>query len=605
MTTSKTLGKSIKAARVPRLLTLDFGNHIPSREVADELLDGYLRTFETVYRVLHVPTFRQEYEKYWQNPQGAREVFVIQLQLCMALGAVLRDEKFSLRKLALRWIYEARLWLLQPSEKSRVNLSGMQVWCLVHLSRDLCGVGSDLVWVSAGTMMRMALYIGLHRDPDRLPAMSLLAAESRRRLWATILEILVQSSMESGGPPLISSDDYDCKPPGNYNDEDLVSDTTSPAPLPKPATTFTDSSVQIALLSSTHIRLQIAAYLNSFRSTPSYDKTLDLNSDLTAASRSLDALLRIYQTQSPGVSSFQLSVAEHITQRYFFALHLPWLGFAKDDPRYFFSRKVTVEIAMRNQRKSKAHGSLGSESGRDAPKPDDFGRLLICGTGGYRYVGTQCMLVLTLELIWNLEEQRCALRSVTAGEPASAPACATRPRGIIGLGFGILGAQSDINEEMVEMLNDAATWLRARIKAGEINIKGYLFGKCMLAEIEGLQDGADEEELRRRLRQCATDAAVECLDHLKELSAAEAAQVGMGMTGSAPQATGMGSVAVPRYTGMDGSAVPGPGDGNVYESMDTGTTGTMTDWDWDVFQDPNYNFSLNLNLGGMDLIFGS
>lgn len=192
---SKTLGRQIKALRVPQIMSLEFGNHVPSKQLADELVEAYLRTYETIHRVLHIPSFRLEYARYWQNPKGARQAFVIQLQLCMAIGAVLHDDHFSLRSLAVRWVYEARFWLFQPSEKSRMNLSGLQICCLVHLARDVCGVGSDLVWASAGSLMRMALYIGLHRDPDHLPKMSLLAAETRRRVWATILEILVQSSM--------------------------------------------------------------------------------------------------------------------------------------------------------------------------------------------------------------------------------------------------------------------------------------------------------------------------------------------------------------------------------------------------------------------------
>lgn len=572
----KALGRTIKAARVPRLLSLDFGQHIPPKDLADELLEAYFRTFESVYRVLHVPSFRLEYGRYWQNPQGAREAFVIQLQLCMAIGAVLHDEKYSLRKLAFRWIYEARLWLMQPSEKSRINLSGLQVWCLVHLARETCGLGTDLVWVSAGTMMRMALYTGLHRDPDHLPRMSMLAAETRRRLWATILEILVHSSIESGGPPLISLQDYDCKPPGNYDDEDLFGDdVTAPTPAPRPVPAFTDTSVQIALLASIRVRLAISSYLNEFRSVPSYDKTLVLNSDLTAAWRRLDALLRICQSQQPGLSAFQLAFTEHIMRRYFLALHLPWLGSARDDPRYFFSRKLCVEIGMRNQKEIRAHGALGSES--SGPQRDDFGSLLICASGGYRYTGTQCLLALTLELVWNLEEHRNALQSLNGAFPGATPA----PASTTATGFGILGSSAESNKEMLDIVRDSTLWMRARLRAGEVNIKGYLFARAILAEAEGLDQGLGDDELQPLVRDATAESAVETLKILKEIHAAEAAQTGVGVTGSAT--SGMGSVPHARYTGMDGTQVSAPDNGSGgYEAMGTGSGGAMADWDWDA-----------------------
>lgn len=620
MTASKALGRAIKASRQSHHLSWEFGKRVPPKNLADELLEAYFRTFEKVYRILHVPSFRLEYDRYWRNPEGARDVFVIQLQLCMALGAVLHDEKYSLRHLAMRWIYEARLWLMQPREKQRVNTPGLQVWCLVHLAREVCGSGPDLVWASAGTMMRMAVYTGLHRDPDHLPKMSLLAAETHRRLWATMLEILVQSSMESGGPPLISTNDFDTKPPGNYNDDDLLGDHVAP----KPMTTITDTSVQIALLSSLEARLQVASHLNEFRSILSYEKTLAIHSDLKAASRSLDTLLRVYQSQQPGLSSFQLCVVEHTVQRSFLALHLPWLGSAKNDPRYFFSRKLCVEIALHNQKEGKAHGFLGGDNG---PQPDDFGQLLICGSAQYRYVGIQCLFVLTLELMWELEEQRNALYSLNAtigtsagvttsrvATPAPAPAAAaatvqsaaTPDVGGLGLslGSGLFGSShtSGRDNEMLSVLRCATQWMRARIRAGEVNVKGYLFGRSMLAVAEGLQRGLTDEDLHPLMRQASTDATVAALDILKEIHAAEAERAANEESGGTSSSGETSNVPLPRLPGADGLQVPVPGqggEGEGFEADDTGSSGTY--WDLDIV-------SLSLNdirvaVDGADPIF--
>ncbi|KUI54584.1 hypothetical protein VP1G_01931 [Cytospora mali] len=599
---SKALGRQIKAARVPTMVSLEFGKHIPPKELADDLLESYFRTFETVYRILHVPSFRLEYNRYWQNPKGAREAFIIQLQLCMAIGAVLHDDTYSLRGLAVRWVYEARLWILKPSEKSRLNLSGLQAWCLIHLSRDVCGIGGDLVWASAGTMMRMALYIGLHRDPVHLPKMSLLAAETRRRVWATVLEILVQSSMDSGGPPLISTNDYDTQPPGNYNDEDLLNDTaSSETPQPKPIGTFTDTSIQIAILKCIKIRLDIAAYLNEFRSITSYDKSLSLNSGLTTASRGLDALVRVYQSQQPGPSSFQLRVIEHMIQRYFLALHLPWLGSAREDPRYYFSRKMCVEIGLRYHKEAKAHGYLSRDDGT-FEQPDDYGRLLICGSGGFRYIGTQCLLTATLELLWELEERIEGARSLGLGDSSSfgatpsvaTPSSASTP----GVSIGLLGASGQ-DGEMLDILRHSAAWMKARIKAGEVNIKGYLFTRAMLAEAEGLAAGATEEEVEHALKERCIEAAKDSLNMLKEMYAA---MCNGGPLAGETDASGRAT----SYTGMNGTQIPVNGVEVDYPALDTTSSGQMSsDWDWDIMQDPGFNFNFNLSLGGMDLVFGN
>lgn len=42
---------------------------VPSRKVADQLLRLYLDTFETTFRVLHIPTFLQQYKNYWASGQ--------------------------------------------------------------------------------------------------------------------------------------------------------------------------------------------------------------------------------------------------------------------------------------------------------------------------------------------------------------------------------------------------------------------------------------------------------------------------------------------------------------------------------------------------------
>lgn len=557
---------------------MDYGQRMPRREVADKLLEAYLRTFEKLYRIIHVPSFRQDYETYWKAPQKAREAFVIQLQLCMALGTLLQDDKYSMRNLAVHWIHEARLWMLQASDKSQIDHSGLQIMCLAHLARDACGIRDDLVWASAGTLMRMALYTGLHRDPDHLiPRMSLLTAEMRRRLWATIMEILVLSSMESGGPPLLAMQDFDTKAPGNFNDADLLGDDISTTtPSPHPVTEFTDTSVQIALLSSIKIRLQISSYLNEFRSVPTYDRTLALSSDLTSVCRSLDAILLVYQSQQPSLSDFQLPVTEHIIQQYFLALHLPWLGLAKNDAKYYFTRKLCTDVALHNQKKAMVHGCLGIDG--DAV-PDDFGRLLICASSGFRYIGIQCLLVLITVLIWELEEHRTALRSLdTSGSGLNLTTAIANPAGTLGMSFGIPGSRTSQSDEIVDVIRRSSNWTRARIKAGETNVKGYHFGAVMLAEAEGLLRGLSDAELATLVQNAASEAAKTSLEILKGVHAAEVGDE------DCAQATGTGVMRSPRYMAVDGAQIPEPGED--LESMNIGSSSTLNDWDWDAVSEP-------------------
>ncbi|KKY34021.1 hypothetical protein UCDDA912_g06052 [Diaporthe ampelina] len=349
--------------------------------------------------------------------------------------------------------------------------------------------------------------------------------------------------MDSGGPPLISPFDYDTKPPGNYNDEDLLRDTTaSEVPEPKPLTTFTDTSIQIGLVRTIKVRTEIAAYLNDFRSVTSYEKSLAINSELTTASRSLDALLRAHKNQNPSPSPFQLRTVEHIMQRYFLAIHLPWLGLAKDDPRYFFSRRLCVEAGLRHHRVVKTHMSTDPAQ-KASQESDDFGRLLVCGSGSVRFIGTQCLLAATLEFVWELDERLEGARSLDLSTTATTST--TSAASTSGARMGFMGPMVD-EGEMLNVLRYTVEWMRARIKAGEVNIKGFLFATAVLAEAEGLTKYASEEQLK------------------DIVSAAQDAFSGMG----------------------------------DFEQL-------SRDWDWDFLQDPSYNLNFNINLGGMDLVFSS
>ncbi len=214
----------------------DFG--LPSRALADELIDCYMRSTESIYRVVHVPMFRREYEAMWQgfapvSPSSSTAAaaskpdpgFLAQLKLMLAIGTATHRDFPTLRTRAARWYYAAHLWISEPEFKVHLTMQVLQVHILLLLAREAAALSGSLIWISVGDLMRSAVYMGLHRDPCCLPKrISQLAAEMRRRLWNTILELAISSSIDAGAPPMISLHDFDTQPPGNFSDEDLVED---------------------------------------------------------------------------------------------------------------------------------------------------------------------------------------------------------------------------------------------------------------------------------------------------------------------------------------------------------------------------------------------
>ena len=93
--------------------------------------------------------------------------------------------------------------------------------------------------------------------PTILPT---LHTEIRRRLWYTILELVVQSSLDARMPPRISWDDFDTEIPSNVNDDEL---RNMEAEIQwSPRSRFTDTSTQLALIDSPRKHLHIVQLLN-------------------------------------------------------------------------------------------------------------------------------------------------------------------------------------------------------------------------------------------------------------------------------------------------------------------------------------------------------
>ncbi|KAK5996985.1 Transcription factor lepE-like protein [Cladobotryum mycophilum] len=472
----KTLGRKIKKNRVKKpLSSTDMGTQIPSRQLADQLVENYLRTFEGVFRIVHVPTFRSDYERYWQNPAASNESFVILLQL---------------------YVVDA------PPEKKRVNITGVQILCLLTLAKSTCSVGHDMSWIMAGTLVRKAMFLGLHRDPKHLGGMTIYRAEIHRRLWATVLELNMQFSFEAGGAPLISTAHYDTQPPANLNDDELSDDKDGDKPAGHPSDVPTQTSVQRALVSTIPLRINLINHINNNRPGDAYEETLRFNSSLTKACRAMTQLLTSLRNKpdSP-VRSFHISVAEMFLYRCFHSLHQPVIVRYVDDARFFFSRKMCLDSALKLLHiwglpdawvPTTAAGSASDDDDDDV-MDRDLKRLITNGTGIFRNIASQAMLIITIELLHR-----------KTGEATS-------------LGYLPTVGGSDLHARLVA----AQAWNLARARAGETNTKGIIFIRACLAHVDALEAGLDSKEKVKSIFQAATEVSRQCWEILKEVAERE------------------------------------------------------------------------------------
>lgn len=76
-----------------------------------------------------------------------------------------QDKSPLARSLVCLWIQFAHVWASGPTDKARLSIGGLQVQCLLVLARQVLAIGADLVYITMGQVIHMAIHMGLHRDP--------------------------------------------------------------------------------------------------------------------------------------------------------------------------------------------------------------------------------------------------------------------------------------------------------------------------------------------------------------------------------------------------------------------------------------------------------
>ncbi|KAL4878227.1 fungal-specific transcription factor domain-containing protein [Aspergillus karnatakaensis] len=335
--------------RVKNGKALQLEEMLPPRNIADELLNLYISTFETTYRILHLPSFLREYETYWTAPGSADTVFTAKLLSLMAAAscfinsATTVNGKDTLHDVAVGWILGVQSWIGSLFVSATAKFDILQIQCLLMIARQALAVDGDVVWISSGSLIHSATAIGMHRDPARFAKMTPFWAEMRRRLWATILELDLQASVDMGVAPSIDLDQYDCDLPSNCDDADLTEDMLE-APLGKDGAILTQCSFQTMLAHSLPIRLRIAKAVNSLKFKLSYDDALNLSEDLVR--RMNEALVPFPAPASNTSPSFARSFMMFLMQRSLLILHRPFSLSISLSPKYSYSRKVCLESAL-------------------------------------------------------------------------------------------------------------------------------------------------------------------------------------------------------------------------------------------------------------------
>ncbi|GIJ91171.1 hypothetical protein Asppvi_010136 [Aspergillus pseudoviridinutans] len=482
----RALRKSIKSHRAVTLddPVPDLRATIPPRPVCYELVQCYLRTFEPIYRVLHIPSFWESYRIFWTEPQSSPVSFLMKLVLILAIGTAFYPDRTSaidnrFLRLKPKWVYAAQWWLTGPSEETTASLDGLQVFCLLLTARKVCRLGTSYV-LSANSLIDMAMRLGVHIDPSDFPNLSAFESEMRVRLWATVREMALQSALESGLlcrlPP-----GSDPRPPSNLDDRDIGPDINQ-VPSAKPLTQWTDTSFLSLLQCSVELRMEVVQFV----ATPgekSYQEALRLTADMRQACRKLADFAQSC-TAPPSVhglrpTEFHKRFLDMEFRRYIMALHAPFMVQARKDPRFYYSRKASLESAM-------VIASYANSLDLPEIPADDFSKMILAGTGSFKGpLGLDILSVLGLEIVTQLEEE--------SSEQS------------------LLGPEEEIAKAgrapVVRILQHILSQLLQIISFGSPSLKQYIFLAAILAQIRAMESNqcikrAVYETVKHGLQEC-------------------------------------------------------------------------------------------------------
>jgi hypothetical protein len=246
------------------LSLLKLKEFLPPKLYCDRLVNIYFRQFERTMRILHIPTFRRQYEEIWIKPDietYSSPSILPQVTAVLTMACFMTDHnpenddqihRAYLKGAATDLI---QAWVDELDRKQRSELSTLQVRLLLLLSKSLGRLTPEELWGSTGSLVRSAMTMGLHVDSSNVRGMTPYQNEMRRRLWATILEMDMQASMFTGMPIVLPELKSLQIVPANLNDSDF-DESSLELPPSHPMTIHTDNIYQVYLASTLHDRLK-------------------------------------------------------------------------------------------------------------------------------------------------------------------------------------------------------------------------------------------------------------------------------------------------------------------------------------------------------------
>jgi len=203
-------------------------------------------------------------------------------------------------------------------------------------------------WLLMGLVARLALRMGLHRDPDNFPNITPFQGEIRRRIWNTLEQIDALSSFQIGLPSMIRTINSDTRRPQNLMDADFGEHTLQ-LPPERPMEDFTPVTYSISKLKLCKVFAEAAA-LTHLVILPNEAEILKIDKQLQEAKSLVPPILRVKPMHlcigdSPHLIICRFNL-EFLYNKTIIILHRRFLTDNVSESQRKHSRRVLVEAAV-------------------------------------------------------------------------------------------------------------------------------------------------------------------------------------------------------------------------------------------------------------------
>ncbi|CAI4213334.1 unnamed protein product [Parascedosporium putredinis] len=286
--------------------------YMPPRGVTDRLIARFFQGKEPAWLMFHVPTFMKQ-------PMHVCDLYRVYSAQCLALDDVTKPGKYKVEALILYFGIE----YLRLSDASR---------------------GTSILMTMT---VRLAMHMGLHRDPNHYSNLSIYETEMRRRLWTLLMEIDLLVAFQFGLPANVQPRYFDTGLPRNFLDEDF-DETTTVVPQERPQTERTPALYTIVKSRLVAAFADILSTVTS-RDQPTYGEVLRLDKKLEKAHDDIPPLLRMrtfsLSIPDPVDLIMQRLWIELMYQKARIVLHRRYFTVARSDNRYRYSHFACIDAA--------------------------------------------------------------------------------------------------------------------------------------------------------------------------------------------------------------------------------------------------------------------